>query len=458
MVFGISKAGRLVHFYLVYGVPGGHGCKWKAAATNTIINSIREDAATRPPSATYICGDINADIDDISAIKSLLADEHWFDLGGIADQWGQPTEVPTCITQHAHEPHRRDDIFASPLGMQLVRYFGVAMHDLCPSHATLTMHLDLAAPSYELNQLRTLQPLDALVNDRFVDFYGPPPVKPDYDVCLDREWSHTDPEAAVPTSLLKELLAKDFKAVTDAYSKKHTSYLEAIHIYMDNALCIHLKTFEDLLGRGDTNTFWQDFWFIIENSIAHFTDASQRPDLGRFVGRARNLIRKVTHTPTFGRECSGNVHTTPSPLAQSLAVQVNRCKHLQCCIKVAMKNKASMAKMQLLNEDIKHAKAAIVRFAEWEVKNPKGLIPDDVHTEGPEGSRAADLIEACSHPATSSLKMVFLLEHAIRRYEAIREVLLRKHHAGCRSGSSSVRLSAAESRPSEVAVLPPSFV
>ena len=58
--------------------------------------------------------------------------------------------------------------------MQLVSFFGVTMGDLCPTHGTLAIHLQLSAPSYKFQKLRSPRPLEELVQNHVTFLYGPP--------------------------------------------------------------------------------------------------------------------------------------------------------------------------------------------------------------------------------------------------------------------------------------------
>ena len=146
VAYGKGKGGDLVTFYILYGFSGGHASPPKAAGTSKLVQAITDEVDARPIGASFLVGDVNADLPDIAAMRHLLSDRHWTDLGGCADQWQQPPNHPTCICKQSNEPTRRDYILASPVGLQMVKHFQVSFGDMCPTHATLIMHLELKAP------------------------------------------------------------------------------------------------------------------------------------------------------------------------------------------------------------------------------------------------------------------------------------------------------------------------
>ena len=61
------------------------------------------------------------------------------------------------------------------------------MGDLCPTHATLTLHLNFKAPAYTAHHLRVPKPLEELVQQQFCALFGAPPCKPDNSSLFDEE-------------------------------------------------------------------------------------------------------------------------------------------------------------------------------------------------------------------------------------------------------------------------------
>ena len=86
IAFGKGKGSDLVYFYVLYGFVGGHAAPPKDAGTSKLVQAIADEADARPLGASFLVGDVNADLPDIAAMRHLLSDKHWTDIGGCADQ------------------------------------------------------------------------------------------------------------------------------------------------------------------------------------------------------------------------------------------------------------------------------------------------------------------------------------------------------------------------------------
>ena len=128
--FGKGKGSDLLHFYNLYGHSGGHENAWKAKGTSKIVQAIIDDFSLRPPGARFIYVDLNADPEDVAAIKHLLQQLHWVDVGSVASTWGSPDCQATCLTRWANQPTRRDFVFANPEAFSLITGFKVVGEDL----------------------------------------------------------------------------------------------------------------------------------------------------------------------------------------------------------------------------------------------------------------------------------------------------------------------------------------
>ena len=118
--------------------------------------------------------------------------------------------------------------------MHLISHFAVTMGDLCPTHATLTMHLDLKAPPYSAYHLRVPRPLEDAVQQHFQELWGTPPPKPDFDNLFIEGWAEDKPEDAIPTDDVKRYILNDYKAATDIYNYRHRAYVDEMHYHMDS--------------------------------------------------------------------------------------------------------------------------------------------------------------------------------------------------------------------------------
>ena len=130
-----------VSFYNIYGWTGGHTCKKARRRTNGLCNAIRSEIGCHPPGPVFICGDVNADFDDIQCLKDLTQLDGWVDLGHNAHIWGQERDEATCLAPGAAVPTRRDYIFANPIAFPMVTNFKVHHQATYPVHSILQMYL-----------------------------------------------------------------------------------------------------------------------------------------------------------------------------------------------------------------------------------------------------------------------------------------------------------------------------
>ena len=80
--------------FVIYGVSGGGTLR--RAKTEALIGATTEERARRPHMPTIITGDFNTEPDSLTAIKELIAEEGWVDLGKHASRWGGEDAQPTC--------------------------------------------------------------------------------------------------------------------------------------------------------------------------------------------------------------------------------------------------------------------------------------------------------------------------------------------------------------------------
>ena len=164
------------------------------------------------------------------------------------------------------------------------------MGDLCPTHGTLTIHMNLHAPSYTFRKLRSPRPLEELVQQPFTKLYGPPPSKPSSEHPFSQDFVDSNPELAAPTPQLKRLLEADAKAANIIYDAAHHAYYQELHAYMGAGLAARSGRLQALLNRGDTDSFWWLFWELVEGSIVHFTSSEYLADYASYLGRGSNLL------------------------------------------------------------------------------------------------------------------------------------------------------------------------
>ena len=106
-------AGHNVVAYVFYGYSGSHSNKKLAKKTNTIIEAIIAEKGRQVQGPCIFVGDLNANPVDIPALKKLLDDKQWHDIGANARFWGQQDCEHTCITGTTKVPTRRDYLFTN---------------------------------------------------------------------------------------------------------------------------------------------------------------------------------------------------------------------------------------------------------------------------------------------------------------------------------------------------------
>ena len=92
------------------------------------------------------------------------------------------------------------------------------------------------------------------------------------------------PELATPAPPLKQLLAEDLKAANKAYDARHHAYYSDLHAHMDYGIAAHTGRLLAMLDGGDTNTFWQTFWGLVEGCILQFTSSAGATDTVSYMG------------------------------------------------------------------------------------------------------------------------------------------------------------------------------
>ena len=100
----------------------------------------------------------------------------------------------------------------------------------------------------------------------------------------------------------------------------------------------------------------------MEGSVAYFTSGAGATDTASFLGRGTNLVKTITQTPLYNTGLKGNHSHDPLPIALSLTIQANRCKHLTSVIKVSGRKKVGSTKALRLEEERRQTIQAICEF------------------------------------------------------------------------------------------------
>ena len=76
-----------------------------------------------------------------------------------------------------------------------------------------------------------------MVQQIFLELWGPPPPKPDDANLFAEGWAEANPEEAIPTDDVKRYLNEDFKAASMLYDYRYSSYMAELRYYIDMARC-----------------------------------------------------------------------------------------------------------------------------------------------------------------------------------------------------------------------------
>lgn len=151
-------------------------------------------------------GDLNAEPEDVHAIKVLLEQHHWIDVGSCASCWGSPDCQATCITKGANQPNRRDFVFASPEAFGLIKSYKVVGEDLCPTHATLSFVVDLKEAEYSTYRARKLQSLGSLAIEACHLVHRLPPTPLDESLILEQPFDGPAVKSEAIDPMVKQLV------------------------------------------------------------------------------------------------------------------------------------------------------------------------------------------------------------------------------------------------------------
>ena len=123
--------------------------------------------------ATFITGDLNADISSLPTLKNLLDTQSWVDVGAQehwSQQWAEPGQIafdtqracpaPNCWAHNAKGPKRRTYTLCNRQALVMIQWAAVGPWAEFDVHATLTVGIATAEAvrTRKLKQLASLQP------------------------------------------------------------------------------------------------------------------------------------------------------------------------------------------------------------------------------------------------------------------------------------------------------------
>eukprot|EP00973_Karenia_brevis_P039915 5509768-Karenia_brevis.AAC.1 len=96
-----------------------------------MIHIVLQELDQQPVGPRMILGDLNADLDDLPAIKSVIDDATYVDLGAQI-HLSSNINAPTCFPPNHHQPTRRDYAIISSDFLPFVKAFHVHPPDEIP--------------------------------------------------------------------------------------------------------------------------------------------------------------------------------------------------------------------------------------------------------------------------------------------------------------------------------------
>ena len=160
-IYECEVGGDKIVLVNVYGATGGHQDTDAAQKTDYIMAAVQEEMEMKDMKGAriYLCGDINADVEDIPVMHDLVSNQGWQDLGERAAIWGRQPCEPTCKAPNAMQENRRDYILSNPEGFPKVLDYQVIRCDNFSVHQPIQMKLRVKDLKVEKDIL--YKPLDA---------------------------------------------------------------------------------------------------------------------------------------------------------------------------------------------------------------------------------------------------------------------------------------------------------
>ena len=124
--------------------------------TDVIIRAILEEGAKEDLGPALIVGDLNAEPEDIPALKRALQHSEWHDVGAEAECFGRRAKQDTCHTGAHARSTRRDYIFANTSSWPLIDDFVVDREAEFPTHDVLQLAINPGAAAATVGKQRKI--------------------------------------------------------------------------------------------------------------------------------------------------------------------------------------------------------------------------------------------------------------------------------------------------------------
>ena len=142
--------------FVLYGWTGGRSDPKAASRTNGLVAAIGEEAKSHPEFFCCFCGDLNADPENLPALRFILEEQDWVDCGACASIWGHKDSQATCTSFNATTSTRNDFFFCQSCVLPYIQDFQVVADPEFSVHAVL--RITWQYPRHFFEQKLNLQP------------------------------------------------------------------------------------------------------------------------------------------------------------------------------------------------------------------------------------------------------------------------------------------------------------
>jgi hypothetical protein len=287
--------GHNMFVFIIYCFTGGHGNKVQAHKTNLIFEAICQERKAQPRGPTCICGDLNAECQDIPLLQTLLDNEGWVDLGAKAQIWGQPPGEHTCITSNAKLPTRRDYVFVDPDLFPMITNFTIDHDMIYPTHSTIRFRVSSRMVNHQKSILQRPLPLHDLLENHF---------------------QGTNDISTLTTTQINDL---------------RLTHLHQFQLHLDQCMTTQARAFERAEVSRCAESHWRTWRETVEEAFLSFVQQDDMPvgwDKRAYQGHGTIRIKEVAvhGSPIVDRRKGTAAPSSTTPEVHRLRKQFTRCR------------------------------------------------------------------------------------------------------------------------------------
>ena len=158
-----------IRIYVGYVQAGGS----KAArnTTEAMVDAARGEMQGEETLPTFFMADFNATPSSIEAVREMIDDDLWEDIGEKADWWGGNPNEPTCKQRAGGRATRFDGILANMWALPLIKDFKVCEDEQIPTHSVLQLTLAANHAQKGRDYVKTLPSVKKLFDDHTATKY-----------------------------------------------------------------------------------------------------------------------------------------------------------------------------------------------------------------------------------------------------------------------------------------------